>query len=342
MTARARIRVDDVKDALRVEDIIAAYNLRAQKQGAKYRLAECPRCGAKSSSWAISINTRKGTWGHFGHGRAEGGGCYGDLIDLVGALEGFGRRSDFGRVLARCAEIAGVQGMSVEEMLDRTAERAERARQQHADEVREADERRRRASAEWRRLRRQQPDGQRYLHGRRLDAARLVEHGYVLFDSRGNVGVPLHDLVDGELVTVTYRLIAPLPHDPTRKIHTPSGGTTRGTLCGRVQEIGRGDTIVTEGIADTLTAIQLWPDATVLGASGAGQLRNVVEAAAPRVRTAGGRMVIVPDADDVGQRCAIRAGEAALDVGLVIDRTLVVLELPEHDLNDSYQKGWRP
>ncbi|HEX4455692.1 MAG TPA: hypothetical protein VH143_32750 [Kofleriaceae bacterium] len=329
-----------MRDALRAEDVIAAYGLRARKLGATYRLAECPGCGSKSSSWAIVINTRKGTWGHFGHGRNEGGACFGDLIDLVAACEGFARRTEWRRVLDRAAEIAGVQAVTDEQRAELHAQRIERERRAAAEERRADAERRERAAADWQALARRHHDGEAYLQGRGLDHA-LVAGDLVRFSHAGDICVRLHDLVDGELVTVQRRLIA--PSDPSRKCHTPAGGTTRGTLCGRIQDIGADDTIVVEGVADTLTAIQLWPAATVLGAAGAGQLAAVVEAAAPAVRTNGGRLVLVPDDDDVGIRCAANAVIAARHAGLVLERTIELIDLGEHhDLNDAHRAGWEP
>jgi DNA primase len=110
-----------------------------------------------------------------------------------------------------------------------------------------------------------------------------------------------------------------------------------------VQEIAKGvNTIVTEGVIDTLTAIVKWPGRTVLGAHGAGQLTAIVEAAAPRVKATGGKLVLVPDGDDVGKRQMVRAGEKALAAGLVMDSTLIVVEVaPHRDLNEAHCKGWK-
>ena len=73
-----------------------------------------------------------------------------------------------------------------------------------------------------------------------------------------------------------------------------------------------------------------------------GQLPALVEAAAPRVRDAGGKLVLIPDDDDIGKRQAIRAGEAALKAGLVMDKTLLVVEVtPHHDLNEAHCAGWK-
>jgi hypothetical protein len=145
-------------------------------------------------------------------------------------------------------------------------------------------------------------------------------------------------------VTVTRRLLVGPTWDPTRKIHTPTGGTTRGTLCGRIVDLVRSmDVIVTEGIIDTLTAIELWPHALALGAAGAGQLRSVVEAVAPRVRRQRGRLLIVPDRDDIGQARAAEAIRVARAAGLAPLHHLDVIDVaPYHDPNDAHCAGWTP
>jgi hypothetical protein len=81
----------------------------------------------------------------------------------------------------------------------------------------------------------------------------------------------------------------------------------------------------------------------VLGAAGAGRMPFVVELAPAALLAAGGRLVIVPDADDSGEAAAIRAGRAAIVAGLELERDLVVADLRGHpDLNAAWQAGWRP
>jgi DNA primase len=123
-----------------------------------------------------------------------------------------------------------------------------------------------------------------------------------------------------------------------------AGCPTAGTLCGRVAEITNGaSVIIAEGVIDTLTAIHRWPGRVVLGAHGAGRMTRIVETVAPIVLAKGGKLVLVPDGDDVGQRCAIKAGEAALAAGLEMDRTLIVLDLGGYkDLNEAHCAGWKP
>ena len=64
MTAvRERYEVDVVREALTFDRIEQAYpHLEFRRSGSKYRLRDCPRCGAHSSSKAIWINPSKRTW----------------------------------------------------------------------------------------------------------------------------------------------------------------------------------------------------------------------------------------------------------------------------------------
>jgi hypothetical protein len=345
----ARINLDDVRSALHIADVADYYGL-GRPGLAKRRLPSCPRCGADSSSKAIVINTVRNTWGHFGHGKEEGGDCYGDAIDLVAACEGLDTRRDFAAVLKRAAEIAGVDPDLTD--AQRVVQRAERERQE-ADRQRQADreeatmvrEAKLKASATWQRLARSRHNraGKAYLQAvRELKAEALVEADHVRFDLLGNVCVPLYAPDDSELVNVVSRIISETNTGP--KVLDLAGCPTSGTLCGRVLDIEAGSTVViAEGVIDTLTAIRLWPDAVVLGAHGAGRMTSIVETVAPIVKTKAGKLVLVPDGDDVGQRCAIKAGEAALSAGLVMDETLIVIDLGvHHDLNAAHCAGWRP
>ena len=92
-----------------------------------------------------------------------------------------------------------------------------------------------------------------------------------------------------------------------------------------------------------MSAVLAWPSAVVLGAQSAGRYADVARLAAPRVRLAGGRILLCVDDDDSG----IKAGEAAIaacrGTGLDFARALVVVDLrAHHDLSDAYAAGWRP
>ncbi len=349
MTATAKLDVADVRSALRITDVVAHYQLKG-RGSRRFRMNECPKCGQSSSSNAIEINPAKNTWGHFGHGKQEGGDCYGDALDLVAACESLDTKRDFARVLEIAAEIAGVDAriVSDDERAARRAERdrvaAERAAEAERQEAAMLREAKLKASRTWQRLAggRNNFTMLAYLRSRGLDGARLVDHDYVRSDYLGNVHVPLWSLDDSEIVNVVHRVIDETNTGP--KVLGLAGCPTAGTLCGRVLDITDGaSVIVTEGVIDTLTAIVRWPGRVVLGAHGAGRLAGIVETVAPTIRAKGGKLVLVPDTDDVGAKAAVRAGEAALAAGLEMDRTLIVLDLGEHkDLNEAHCAGWKP
>jgi hypothetical protein len=338
-----RLDPDHVRDELRIEDVADHYGLGDPGHDVR-RVPTCPYCGAKSTG--VTIDTRSQRWGHFGHGKREGGRCYGDALDLIAACEQLDRHRDFDRVLTLGATIAGVEArdLTPEEREARRIERerrnAERLKQLEADRVKRYRDAKFRAAQDWHTMIRGRWNaaGMRYLRSRRLDPGPLIEGDYVRFDAYGNVAVPLYGF-DGDLINVVRRTInGTEPKTPGLK-ECP----TEGTLSGRIQEITAASTIVCEGVIDTLTAVQRWPGRTVLGAHGAGNMEAVTAAAAPRVLAAGGKLVIVADDDETGQRAALLAGKAALRAGLVMDETLLLVDLGGHkDLNEAHCKGWRP
>lgn len=351
MTARLRPDFSDVRDELTVGAVLRAYpTVRARRTGSQYRLRECPRCHARSKREAVAINATTGAWCHHGHERAAGGECSGDLVDLVAALEGLDARRDFALVRKRCEEIAGVD-CSVESESDRATRRALRDRQtEERRRLAELEERERRdravqvASAHWHGLSRRHQDGESYLGGRGIDAGPLIERDLVRFEPSGNVAVALHTS-DGQIVSVVRRVIA--PRDGAPKVLTLAGCPSTGTMIGALPDIvGERDVVLVEGLTDSLCASLAWPSAVVLGANGAGRLPRIAAAAAPRVRLAGTRLLLVPDDDEVGARAMTEAGKAALAAGLVYRRTLRVVDCgattDAKDLADAWQTGWRP
>lgn len=341
----ARIEAEDVRAELRIDDVISRYGLKVRRNGSQYRLRECPRCKATSRREAVAIDRETGVWCHHGHERKNGGECSGDLIDLVAACEG---TDDFPRTLEVAAKIAGVEAKPITD--DERARRREHRERAQADRERQAareekqrqDAARLKAPNAWRRLHRRNRNGETYLKTRGLSPLPLIDGGHVMFDLFGNPHVPMWSLADGELVNVACRKICPTEDEP--RIPVLPACPTDATICGRLGEIVNGsDVVIVEGVIDTLTAIELWPAAVVLGAHCAGRMMAVAVAAAPIVLAKGGRLLLVPDQDDVGQRCALKAGEAAIDIGLEIDRSLVVVDIGEHaDLNDAHRAGWKP
>ena len=110
-----------------------------------------------------------------------------------------------------------------------------------------------------------------------------------------------------------------------------------------VERIAFGSPVVlVEGVMDALTAKLAWPNGTVLGANGAGNLVRIARAAVGRVRMAGTRLLLVPHDDEPGIRAMAAAGEVALGAGLELGSMLRVVELPAKDLNAAWCDGWRP
>lgn len=341
------LRLDDVRGELDVANVLAAYGIRARRTGSQLRLRECPRCGAKSSRESVAINASTGRWLHHGHDRDAGGACCGDVLELVAALEGLDCRRDWSRVIARAAELAGVDLELPEH--ERAERRARRDRELADRRRREADdERARRAIARsiarqhWASLRGRHRRGEEYLGDRGIDPKPLVERDLVRFEACGDVAAAQHTAA-GDVINVVRRRIAVRGDGP--KALGLRGCPTSGTLIGALPDIVHGrDVVLVEGITDALVASLAWPSAVVLGANGAGGLKRIAAAAAPRVRLAGVRMVLVPDQDDVGRRAMHEAELAAIDAGLELGRSLAVLELRAggKDLADAWRAGWRP
>ncbi|MDX2091079.1 MAG: toprim domain-containing protein [Kofleriaceae bacterium] len=347
MTA-VTLDLEDVRAELHVDDVVQKYGLRVRNRGSQYRLTECPCCKDSSSSEAIAIDKRSGRWCHHGRERDAGGECSGTLLDLVAVCEGLNPKRDFAKVLDIAAKIAGVDARQLTE-----AERAERRRyreQQALERQRQADaeeaavfrESVLKASSTWLRTGRVRETRtmRAYLRSRGLDATRIVEEDHARSDLAGNVCVPLWDLGDSEILNVISRIVSETNTGPKAKSLT--GCSTSGTLCGRVADITKGaSVIVTEGVIDTLTAIQRWPGRVVLGANGTGRMTRIVETVAPIVLEMKGKLVLVPHTDEPGQKAAIKAGEAAIAAGLVLHSTLIVIDVAPHkDLNEAHCAGW--
>ena len=347
------IEREDVRAELHASDVLQTYGAKFRKRGSEYRMATCPRCNETSPRQPVAISSRDGQWIHHGRERGIGGTCSGDVFDLVAAFEGVDPKRDFPKVLERAAKIAGVDARIMTD-IERATRRvlrerraADRDRQDAIEDAKMLVESKIKASMAWSRLRgltRQgprpwTPAGDAYIRSRGLDPRRLIEEDYMRCSAVGDLCVGLYSY-QGDLVNVARRVIAPAEGEARMLVE--SDCPIVGSMVGRVQEITSADTIVTEGIVDTLTAVQLWPKGLALGAHCAGQLPALVAAAAVRVKACGGRLLIVPDGDDVGQRAAARAVDVAVDAGLVADQTLIIVDLGEHgDLNAAHVAGWR-
>lgn len=340
MIPRQRVDADAVRAALSILDVFAHAAVEVRAIYGSHRAQVCPACGPRDRHDTVAINAAKNVWRC--HRAACGAG--GDALDALAKFERVDIARDFGRVLEIAADIAHVSpdvgpAVSVRTRAERQRQRAEQlARDAAADRARLASAAT--AAAEtWRQLPRRCAAGERYLAGRGLDPTALIARDAVRFHGEGPA-VALRD-PDGAVLNVARRRIA--PGDRPKSL-VMAGGTTAGTMIGSVDEIrGRTDVVITEGVTDSLAAVLAWPAAVVLGAQCADRYADVARLAAPRVKLAGGRILLCVDDDDSG----IKAGEAAIDAchaaGLDFARALVVVDLgAHHDLTDAYAAGWRP
>ncbi len=337
MIPRQRIDADAVRGALSILDVFAHARVDVAKIHGSYRARVCPACGPRDRADTVGIDAARNLWRC--HRAACGAG--GDALAALARFERLEIPRDFARVLEIAAGIARV----APEVAPTARSRADRERRRAEQADRDAAERARLASAAsaaaetWRQLPRRCAAGESYLAGRGLDPAALIARDAVRFHAEGPA-VALRD-PDGAVVNVARRRIA--PGDGPKSLVRP-GGTTAGTLIGSVDAIrGRGDVVIVEGVTDALTAVLAWPAAVVLGAQSAGRYADVARLAAPRVKLAGGRLLLCIDDDDSGFKAGTAAIDACRATGLDFARALAVVDLgAHHDLTDAYAAGWRP
>ena len=287
-------------------------------------------------------------------------GIGGDLLKLIAIKSGFSTRGpDFRRVMQIAAEIAGVAARPLT-----TEERAQRIAAHRERREREARERMERlqferawaiehAAAYWHALPTRNRPGERYLKERGLLGA--IERGLVRFDPmsewlsagvRDSLAIPVFS-ADGKIVNVRRRRLPRYVHGPDGQRFSPLAryisAYGHGTYAGSISDVAAGrDVALVEGFADSITAALAWPETTVIGAQSCVELPELAKHIAPRVARHGGRMLVCPHRDDDGIRNALRAGEIAIDAGLRIDETLVIVRYPADDLNAAWAGGWRP
>lgn len=287
------------------------------------------RCGvADHSSDAFGLS-QDGYW----HCWACDAG--GDLLSLVAIAERLDVRADFPRVLAIAAAIAGVDTSDEFGAQTRPCPLARPPMEPAAPIAERILTAKRRAAWVWGRLRRREgvdrcvADG--YLRAARgLDVeavrarediretplrctpeeeARSAELGRLVRSyASPALALPVRAATDGRLVDVRARRYSPREDQP--KIIGMSGGVAVAPAepgaprklvgCyGHPELIDADLAVITEGAFDYLTALQVWPEAAVLGATEAGSLSLVAAHAARELaaRDSTSRLLIVEQRD---------------------------------------------
>lgn len=336
-----RLDVAEVRAALTadVARTLAGLGWDARKEGSQLVGKACPeRADHSRACWKISPVT--GQW------RCMSCGTAGDLFNVVAAVHGLHLPRDFAAVLAAAAALVGV-GPSVDDEASRArragyaAAAAAAAAQAIAVARARACAAIHKATAIWARCADRDARGEAYLASRGI----AWRPGLCRFDLRqhGSPAVPLLTS-RGQIRNVVRRLtpeaLADLPEDDRdRKTPGLAACPTAGTLLFSVTQIVGGlPVLVTEGVADTLTAALAWPTGAILGAHGADNLPAIVRVAAPLCRARGAPMYIVPHDDAPGERVLRQAMELAEAAGIAP----IVVRTGAKDLNDAWRNGWRP
>lgn len=319
--------------ALTPEAVLHHFAIPGQWRGRWLRSRRCAEGDHDTDAFGIS---RDGRWHCHAHDKG------GDLLRLVATGHGLDPRTDFQRTLEIAAEIAGVQdderfggSAAASKPVPRAAlppippleERIALAKRRAAwvwDRLVQREETPRSAAdgylAHERKL---DPAGLRKLEDlretplrvitdlqRRSDIERMVRS----FSVPG-VALPVRAVDDGQLVDIRIRRYEPREGQP--KIIGMLGGVTVGPpdrggvrwlvgCYGHPECIDPGPSllvVVVEGALDYLTALNVWPDAQVLGAVDAGCMGLVAAHAARGLASyPGARLLIVEQADPPRQQ----------------------------------------
>ncbi len=354
-----RITKDDVKAALdgRVLELLERFG-QSPRDKAEIRLAECPVChdGTRRASFMVDRET-----GDFLH---HANGCKGDVLALIAAYADLDVRSKdehrgFPAVLRLGAQIAGLSDDADDAELARIREETRLRR-----EVRERRIAQEQAEAEalvprlWDAARRDHVDrGEPYLDQRLglAAAAELMARGAVRFrPSDGSPCVQINGFDSGEPINIATRQAGAagdakvMTLDIKRTLarrDVIATHSTLGSLVGRVHEVDRDGldvAVLTEGVMDTLAAVLAFPSCAVVGANGWFRMEHVAAAVAPRVKDAGGVLLVVAHDDEQGECGGARALQVAIAAGLVVDESVLVVDIAPHkDLADAWRAGWR-
>lgn len=300
------IKRDDVVAALRAEDVADHLTIKGQWRGRWMRSHRCAETDHASAAFGIARDGRWHCWS------CDKGG---DLLGLLALGERLDIKSDFPRVLEIAAAIAGVDddnefGAPVKPvaperpdppLLLPLPQRIALAK--------------RRAAWVWDRLYDQGSLTDSYLRSRGLDPQRVQQREsirttplkiqrpdqnasdelrslwWTMGSRRGSLAIviPVRAVDDGRMIDLRARRVEPEEGQP--KIIGMLGGVTsspaeRGRTrqllgCyGNPHSIDSDHVVIVEGLMDHLTAIAVWPNATVLGAVEAGSLGLVTGHAA--------------------------------------------------------------
>ena len=323
---------------------------------AQWSVQSCPKCGQLKRG-SVSIHPETGLWACH-HCQARGG-----IFDLVAGYAGIDPKQDFQRALGIAATIAGVpHGVPDGEYTKLLEEhRAKRAAYNEAQAARQARIRARMPSI-WKGLDRRHGKGESYLRGRNIDPDFLCKGDAVRYSAHGDPAVRLHDLATGNLTGIQYRMLS----GDSKLLVQPGSQTSGACLIGRITKLEHTRlAIIVEGLADTLVAQMLWPEAAVFGAPGAEQLETIGAVVGAAIASRRGILLIVPDNDPngpngqvgVGIRCAARAVIAATAAGLelvdqvrqtdegkmqIVDLGRNLADQRHHDLAEAWKcSRWR-
>jgi hypothetical protein len=354
-----------VRGRFDAEDVRAQYQVTAllDRFGVKYsdrpqiRLSTCLLCGKRQRRAAFLVDRETGDCIHHSGPDASGAPCKSDIFGLTAALAGLDVRTEFPRVLELAAEIAGIApDQGPVELARRRAEyraRVEASVRKAATERAAAEER---VPELWQERERRHLRGERYLADRGLDPAGLRACGdvvrYRIAD--GAPSVLLHDLETGAPINILTRQLDREPKVISLDIRRTLGRrdvrgshSTVGTLGGRVGDLGTpGEgpdvAILVEGVADTLAAFLAFRGCVVLGANGWHQMETIAAVVAPRLVQARGWLLVGVHDDEQGKCGAVRAMQAAIAAGMVLDERIDTIDIGTHkDLADAWRAGWR-
>jgi len=324
-----RIDKETVLAALRAEDVAEHLGIMPRSEqrwrGRWLRTRRCARTDHGSEAFGLAHD---GMWHCFGCD--EGG----DLLALIAAAENIDIRQDFGRVLEVAAGIAGVEPEEVDMFAEPAAPRPARPPAPALPSAGQREhEARKRAAWVWDHMQTDSMIPQAYLRSRGLnpdiilqretiratpvrmtkpadDASEAAQTIWRTMGPRVNtlgIAVAVHSVIDGAPVDVRVRRCEPRDGQP--KIIGMAGGLVslpadRGRArrlvgCyGNPYIVDSDLVVICEGLFDYLTALQVWPNAHVLGGVEAGTVSLVAGHAARELAARGfGRMIIVEQND---------------------------------------------